>query len=121
MNTLLTTWGEFLHPDHVLEEYPRPQMVRESYLNLNGFWDYAITEEWEFPCRMDGTILVPFSPETLLSRVHRKLQPDEYLWYERDLPVKTPKDDSRCILHFGAVDQCAIEMCIRDRVLFLCI
>jgi hypothetical protein len=108
MNTLLTTWGEFLHPDHVLEEYPRPQMVRESYLNLNGFWDYAITEEGEFPCRMDGTILVPFSPETLLSRVHRKLQPDEYLWYERDLPVKAPKDDSRCILHFGAVDQCAI-------------
>ena len=51
MNTLLTTWGEFLHPDHVLEEYPRPQMVRESYLNLNGFWDYAITEEGEFPCR----------------------------------------------------------------------
>ena len=43
MNTLLTTWGEFLHPDHVLEEYPRPQMVRESYLNLNGFRDYAIT------------------------------------------------------------------------------
>ncbi|MDD3279855.1 MAG: glycoside hydrolase family 2 TIM barrel-domain containing protein [Lachnospiraceae bacterium] len=105
---LLTPWGEQLHPDHVLEEYPRPQMKRNSYLNLNGFWDYAITEEGDFPCSMDGTILVPFSPESLLSRVHRQLLPEEYLWYERDLPVHKPEDDMRCILHFGAVDQCAV-------------
>lgn len=106
--TLLTTWGEQLHPDHVLDQYPRPQMVRNSFINLNGFWDYAITLEDDFPYSMDGTILVPFSPESLLSRVHRTLQPDEYLWYERDLPVVKPSDDKRCILHFGAVDQCAI-------------
>lgn len=108
MNTLLTTWGEHLHPDHVLEEYPRPQMQRDSWVNLNGFWEYAVTEGGEFPCRMDGTILVPFSPETLLSRVHRQLQPEEYLWYERALPVRAPSDEKRYILHFGAVDQCAV-------------
>lgn len=106
--TLLTPWGEQLHPDHVLEEYPRPQMVRNSYINLNGFWDYAITVEDDFPYCMDGTILVPFSPESLLSRVHRQLRPEEYLWYERELPVQKPDNDKRCILHFGAVDQCAI-------------
>ena len=108
MNTLLTTWGEQLNPSQVLEEYPRPHMVRESYVNLNGFWDYAITEEGDFPYQMEGTILVPFSPESLLSRVHSHLTPDEYLWYERVLPAQKPQDNSRCILHFGAVDQCAI-------------
>lgn len=108
MNTLLTTWGEQLNPSQVLEEYPRPHMVRESYVNLNGFWDYAITEEEDFPYQMEGAILVPFSPEALLSRVHSHLSPEEYLWYERVLPVQKPQDNSRCILHFGAVDQCAI-------------
>ena len=108
MNTLLTTWGEQLNPSQVLEEYPRPHMVRTSYVNLNGFWDYAITEEGDFPYQMEGTILVPFSPESLLSRVHSHLSPDEYLWYERVLPAQRPQDNSRCILHFGAVDQCAI-------------
>lgn len=108
MNSLLTIWGERLHPSHVLEEYPRPQMIRDSYINLNGFWDYAITEEGEFPIQMDGSILVPFSPESLLSRVHRQLKPDEYLWYERALPIGAPEDRSRCVLHFGAVDQCAL-------------
>lgn len=52
MNTLLTTWGEQLHPEHVLEEYPRPQMERDSRVNLNGFWEYAVTDDGEFPCRM---------------------------------------------------------------------
>lgn len=108
MNTLLTSWGEWLHPGHVLEEYPRPYLVRDSYICLNGFWDYAVTSEGDFPPYMDGTILVPFSPESLLSRVHRQLKPDEYLWYERDLPACRPENGYRCILHFGAVDQCAI-------------
>lgn len=108
MDTMLTPWGERLHPAHILEEYPRPQMVRDSYINLNGFWDYAITPDGDFPQRMDGCILVPFSPEALLSRVHRQLRPDEYLWYERDLPSGRPSGGRRCLLHFGAVDQCAV-------------
>lgn len=107
-NSMLTPWGERLDPNHVLEEYPRPQMVRDSYVNLNGFWDYAVTPDGAFPFRMDGCILVPFSPECLLSRVHRQLLPDEYLWYERALPQGRPSDGRRCLLHFGAVDQCAV-------------
>lgn len=90
-----------------LTEYPRPCMERQSYINLNGFWDYAITKDSTFPKHYDGTILVPFSPETDLSTVNRQLQPDEYLWYHRriDDPRKNPEE--RVLLQFGAVDQFA--------------
>ena len=60
---LKTVWGEQLHPASVLQEYPRPQLVRGSYENLNGFWDYAITKTDARPDTWDGRILVPFSPE----------------------------------------------------------
>ncbi|MGW0433426.1 glycoside hydrolase family 2 protein [Micromonospora sp. NPDC003197] len=121
----LTPWGETLDPDNVLPEYPRPQLVRDSYLNLNGRWAYAITpasnedepgsrenEPGSYenePGTYDGEILVPFSPESVLSGVGRQLQPDQTLWYRRTLalpadfvPTDTP---SRVLLHFGAVDQ----------------
>ena len=81
---LYTTWGENLDRDSVWQEYPRPQMQREHYQMLHGEWDYAIvpmTEDYQFESQ--GKILVPFSPETLLSGVERQLQPNEYLWYQR--------------------------------------
>lgn len=83
MEQLYTCWGENLDRDHVLMEYPRPLLVRDSYLNLNGYWDYAFTKEYKQPERYEGKILVPFSPEAVLSGVNRQLQPDEYLWYHR--------------------------------------
>ena len=106
---LLTRWGRTLDPERVLPEYPRPQLVRNSCLNLNGWWDHAFTGLDAFePGRYDGRILVPFSPEAPLSGVGRQLQPDELLWYRRafELPdgfVGGP--DGRVLLHFGAVDQ----------------
>lgn len=103
---LSTRWGKALDPDHVLEEYPRPQMRRESYLNLNGYWQYAITRSKELPAEYDGRILVPFSPEASLSGVQCQLQPDEFLWYAKTIQVQQQK--GRCLLHFGAVDQTAI-------------
>ena len=99
-----TIWGEGLDPNAVLQEYPRPQMVRESYQNLNGLWDYAITDTDTQPQRWDGNILVPFSPEAALSGVNRTLLPGQYLWYRREL-VQAPQDGMRLLLHFGAVDQ----------------
>ena len=60
---LTTPWGERLDENRILIEYPRPQMRRDSYLNLNGRWEYAITDSDEPPRCWDGTILVPFSPE----------------------------------------------------------
>ena len=67
---MLTRWGETLDKDTVLQEYPRPQLVRESYYNLNGLWDYAITASDACPSAWDGNILVPFSPEAPLSGVY---------------------------------------------------
>ena len=47
LNRLFTPWGENLDKDHVLSEYPRPQFVRDSYINLNGYWDYCIKDKPE--------------------------------------------------------------------------
>ena len=104
---MLTPWGEALDREHPLPEYPRPQLRRNSYLNLNGIWEYAITKTAEKPAAMQGEIVVPFSPETPLSGVGHLLQPDEYLWYRRS--VTLPEGffrGGRLLLHFGAVDQC---------------
>ena len=99
-----TVWGEQLDPNAVLQEYPRPQMMRESYRNLNGLWDYAITDTDTCPENWDGKILVPFSPEAALSGVGRTLLPGQYLWYRREL-AEAPQAGMRLLLHFGAVDQ----------------
>ena len=104
---MLTPWGEAFDREHPLPEYPRPQLRRNSYLNLNGIWEYAITKTAEKPAAMQGEIVVPFSPETPLSGVGHILQPDEYLWYRRS--VTLPEgffQGGRLLLHFGAVDQC---------------
>lgn len=103
---LTTPWGEALNADTVLQEYPRPQMVRKSYINLNGYWDYAITEGRMEPHGWDGRILVPFSPEAPLSGVGRTLQPWQTLWYRRGIELQ-PREGQRLLLHFGAVDQAA--------------
>ena len=112
LNTLYTPWSEHLDPAHVWEEYPRPQMRREDYHMLNGYWDYQITSDADTtiipgtPFIPQGQILVPFSPESLLSGVNRQLQPDEYLWYQRVVTLEQPAAPlSRCLLHFDAVDQ----------------
>ena len=104
---LMTPWGEHLDENCILTEYPRPQMRRDSYLNLNGRWEYAITDSDELPRRWDGTILVPFSPESALSGVGRSLQPGQTLWYRREVivPQGFIPTDGRLLLHFGAVDQ----------------
>ena len=104
---MLTPWGEALDREHPLPEYPRPQLRRNSYLNLNGIWEYAITKTAEKPAAMQGEIVVPFSPETPLSGVGHILQPDEYLWYRRSVTLLEGFfQGGRLLLHFGAVDQC---------------
>ena len=82
-NVLYTRWGRELDPERVLQEYPRPALVRESYINLNGLWDFAFTKTAELPEKYGGKILVPFSPEAPLSGVNRQLMPDEFLHYRR--------------------------------------
>lgn len=104
--SLLTRWGRELDRSAVLPEYPRPQFVRDSYLSLNGEWEYAFRpREAAEPTEWDGVILVPFSPEAPLSGVGRSLQPTEVLWYRRWLELPDGFRADRVILHFGAVDQ----------------
>ena len=100
-----TLWSDTVDRDRVLQEYPRPQMRRESCCILNGLWDYAITDSDQPPEKWEGSILVPFSPEAPLSGVNRALQPGQYLWYRRALCLKS--EQGRLLLHFGAVDQIA--------------
>lgn len=100
-----TKWGMTIDPENVLAEYPRPQLARDSFLCLNGYWDYAITKGSEPPSAFDGKILVPFSPESELSGVSRTLAPTETLWYKREINLPDDYLYGRTLLHFGAVDQ----------------
>ncbi len=112
---LLTRWATEVDPACPLPEYPRPQMVRAGWVNLNGLWDYAIVPQAQQQVNAyEGWILVPFAVESALSGVGRPLQPEQRLWYRRTfanpligLAEATP--GRRVLLHFGAVDyQCAV-------------
>ena len=103
---LTTVWGEKVTPENAWRGYPRPQMVRENWVNLNGEWDYAVTSVTNTsgrPKTWDGKILVPFAIESSLSGVGRLLNPDEFLWYTRTINCD-PKPGERILLHFGGVD-----------------
>ena len=111
MNRLLTPWGETLDREHPLPEYPRPQMVRRSYLNLNGPWTYTVEDGDEYSRRRTGTITVPFSPECMLSGCDFQLRSGETLWYERNFTLPEGFRKDRVLLHFGAVDQsCTVRV-----------
>ena len=106
LRPLLTPWGERLDRDHPLPEYPRPQLRRDSFLNLNGRWQYAIRPGKEgAPAVYDGEIIVPFSPECILSGVQKKVLPEDRLWYRRTFTLPEGFRKDRVLLHFGAVDQ----------------
>jgi len=100
-----TRWAASISPSNALPEYPRPQMTRGQWQNLNGLWDYAITSnDARRPDRYDGTILVPYPLESALSGVQRSLQPDQLLWYRRTFTLRPTAVGKRTLLHFGSVD-----------------
>ena len=90
-----------------LSEYPRPQFKRDSYICLNGYWEYAIRKEEKIPSKFDGEILVPFSPEVSKSGVNKTVLPDDYLFYRLNLDLPSEFIKDKVILHFEAVDQIA--------------
>lgn len=108
---LATRWAKDVSPEKVHPEYPRPQMVRKNWVNLNGLWDYAITKVPgqagslpHAPEKYDGKILVPFPIESSLSGVMKRVGPEERLWYRREFATPKMKEGERLLLHFGAVD-----------------
>lgn len=102
---LITEWGSKVREDNVWQEYPRPQMTRDNWDNLNGLWNYAITSENQdnIPEQWNGKILVPFAIESKLSGVQRNLRPTEALWYHRSVELQ-PTEEERTLLNFEAVD-----------------
>ena len=102
---LMTRWAKRISPKNVHREYPRPQMVRKSWENLNGLWDYAIAhKDQQQPDTFDGQILVPFPVESALSGVMKPVGQDNRLWYRRTFRIPRTWKGRRVLLHFGAVD-----------------
>jgi hypothetical protein len=102
---LMTKWAKDVSPGRVHPEYPRPQMVRNQWQNLNGLWDYAITaKDAPRPAEFDGRIMVPFPVESALSGVMKPVGEDKKLWYRRKFEVPGNWKDKQILLHFGAVD-----------------
>ena len=99
-----TRWAAEVSPQNALPEYPRPQMIRSQWLNLNGLWDYAITGKDSDYSAPDGEILVPFCPESTLSGVGKRVGIDNAVWYERSFSIPKTWKGKDVILHFGAVD-----------------
>jgi beta-galactosidase/beta-glucuronidase len=105
---LLTRWAKDVSPENIHPEYPRPQMRRKKWLNLNGLWEYAIRgKNASKPATGDGQILVPFPVESALSGVTRRVGQRNRLWYRRTFEIPeewSGASQQRILLHFGAVD-----------------
>ena len=101
----MTRWAKDVQPKTVWREYPRPQMERKDWLNLNGLWDYAIVStNAAKPAQFDGKILVPFPIESALSGVMKPVGPTNKLWYRRTFDVPAKWKGKQVVLNFGAVD-----------------
>jgi len=102
---LMTRWAADVSPAGVHPEYPRPQMVREQWLNLNGLWECAVRPQNEGPPQaFDGRILVPFPIESALSGVMQRVDETQRVWYRRTFTLPDDWPGRRTLLHFGAVD-----------------
>ncbi|MEN2280872.1 sugar-binding domain-containing protein [Algoriphagus sp. SE2] len=102
---IMTEWAGKVDPENVHQEYPRPQMTRENWVNLNGLWDYAIQAKGgTVPNEFDGEILVPFAVESALSGVGKTVGKDNELWYHTSFATPKKGSKDKVLLHFVASD-----------------
>ncbi len=102
---LTTRWGKQVTPENAWREYPRPQMQRSEWMNLNGLWNYKVLAKGQSsPSEFDGKILVPYCLESSLSGVGKPLLPTQELWYNRKFTVPANWSGKNVLLHFDAVD-----------------
>ena len=102
---IMTRWAKNVSPENAWQEYPRPQMRRNDWLNLNGLWKYGIAPiEQDYSDLVTGEILVPFPIESALSGVGRSLEPDERLFYRNAFSIPSAWAGMRVLLHFEGVD-----------------
>ncbi len=107
---LFTPSGERLHNDPEVQPwdaYPRPQLRRDSFLCLNGWWDFAVSDEEAFPQEYSRKIRVPYPPESLLSGVGEVPPKGSWLYYRRTFTLPEGFRKDRVLLHIGAADQVA--------------
>lgn len=100
-----TSWAEKVDANNPLPEYPRPQLVRTDWMNLNGLWDYAILPKGgNIPTQHQGKILVPYPIESSLSGVQKPVGDNNELWYQRNFMIPSTWKGKKIMLNFGAVD-----------------
>lgn len=103
---MTTPWTDQVPVDQPLPEYPRPQMTRAQWQNLNGIWDFEVTPSSTTtpPQAFSEQIRVPFVAESALSGIQRRITGDDRLWYRRTFTVPAGWSGQRVQLNFGAVD-----------------
>jgi len=107
LNDLYTQQGENLG-DTPWQEYPRPQLKRDSYVNLNDLWEFTVNQSADLPQAYDRQILVPFCPESLLSGIGAHFAEGSSLWYRQKFTLPEGFNRGRVLLHIGAADQALI-------------
>ena len=85
--------------------HPRPQLRRETWMDLNGKWDFAVQADDKTPEMFDRTILVPYCPESALSGIHNHFPEGSFLFYRRYVRLPEAAAGHRILLHMGAADQ----------------